>query len=154
MPRRRIEERGLQLSVFVGASRTAGGRPLYHEVIDRALQAGLPGATVLRGMQGFDAPARSRREGRGSLGGHEPVLIEITATPAQIWAFLPSIDQLPGVGLILLRELTVLRLARAPADARALPVPARRWPGRGASRPVARTGQGRNSSPSAAPPPA
>jgi len=44
-----------RLTVFVGESDHYHHRPLYAEVVHRAHKAGLAGASVLRGVEGFGA---------------------------------------------------------------------------------------------------
>jgi uncharacterized protein len=99
----------LQLSIFMRAGDTFGRRPLYHEIIDRARAAGLPGATAVRGLQGFGASARLRAPGLAALNGSEPVLIEIAGDPDHVRAFLSSAEQLVGSGIIVLKTVTVVR---------------------------------------------
>ena len=45
----------LRLTVFVGEDDRWGHQPLYHEIVTRARAAGLAGATVLRGCEGYGA---------------------------------------------------------------------------------------------------
>jgi uncharacterized protein len=85
------------------------GRPLYHEILDRARRAGLRGATAIRGMQGFGASGNPRALGLTGLSGHEPVLIQVTDDAARVRAFLSAIDQLPFGGLIVLAPVAALR---------------------------------------------
>jgi PII-like signaling protein len=99
----------LQLSIFIGAGDTYDGRPLYHEIIDRARAAGLHGATAIRGLQGFGASARLHAPGLFARSGAEPVLIEITDSPTRVEGFLPSVEELIGSGLIVLRTVTTVR---------------------------------------------
>lgn len=48
-----IPEEGYLLRIYVGESDTQGHRPLYEVMVLKAREAGLAGATVLRGMMGF-----------------------------------------------------------------------------------------------------
>jgi uncharacterized protein len=97
------------MSIFLCAGEMTTGRPLYREIIDRARTAGLSGATVLHGLQGFGEsgmlapPALIRRTG------FEPVLIEIADEPARVHAFLAGLSGLLGGGLIVLKTVTVTR---------------------------------------------
>jgi len=47
--------RALRLSIFVGEDDQWHHKPLYCEIVHRAHMAGLAGATVLRGIEGFGA---------------------------------------------------------------------------------------------------
>jgi uncharacterized protein len=44
-----------RLTVVVGESDVVGHRPLYGEIVHRAHAAGLAGASVFRGIEGFGA---------------------------------------------------------------------------------------------------
>ena len=48
-----IPEDGYLLRIFVGESDRHGHRPLYESIVLQAREAGLAGATVLRGVMGF-----------------------------------------------------------------------------------------------------
>ncbi len=104
-----MQQAELQLSIFVRAGDTYAGRPLHHEIIDRAQQAGLRGATAIRGLQGFGASANLGRPGLAALTGREPVLIEVTDDAVKVRAFLPSVEQLACGGLIVLKTVTTVR---------------------------------------------
>jgi uncharacterized protein len=99
----------LQVSVFVRTGDRCGGRPLYREILDRARAAGLSGATVVRGLEGFGASGKLSPPGFAGLRGTEPVLIEITDDDAVVRAFLPVLDQLIGSGLVLLKPVIATR---------------------------------------------
>jgi uncharacterized protein len=107
--RQAVQQAELQLSIFVRAGDTYAGRPLHHEIIDRARRAGLRGATAIRGLQGFGASANLGRPGLAALTGREPVLIEVTDDAVKVCAFLPSVEQLVGGGLIVLKTVTTVR---------------------------------------------
>ncbi|HEY3873463.1 MAG TPA: DUF190 domain-containing protein, partial [Actinocrinis sp.] len=51
----RLHGAALRLTIFVGESDRFHHRPLYAEIVNRAHQAGLAGATVLRGIEGYGA---------------------------------------------------------------------------------------------------
>ncbi len=109
----------LQLSIFMRAGDTFGGRPLYREIIDRARAAGLPGATAVRGLQGFGASAHLRAPGLVARNGSEPVLVEIAGDPDRVRAFLSSAEQLVGSGIIAAKTVTVVRKVADVPDAAA-----------------------------------
>lgn len=95
------------LSVFINADDRFAGRPLYAEIAERARQAGLGGATVTRGLDGFGSAGRLRRAGPLHSGYSVPVLIEIVADESRVRAFLPVLDEVIGSGLVILRPATV-----------------------------------------------
>lgn len=46
----------LRLTVLIGEDDTWRHKPLYTEIVHRAHSAGLAGATVLRGIEGYGRP--------------------------------------------------------------------------------------------------
>jgi PII-like signaling protein len=101
------------LSVFINADDRFAGRPLYAQIAERARQAGLGGATVTRGLDGFGSAGRLRRAGPLHSGYSVPVLIEIVADEGRVRGFLPLLDEVIGSGLVILRPAAVSRPAAA-----------------------------------------
>jgi uncharacterized protein len=111
----------VRMSIFLRSSDTQRGRPLAAEIVDRARAAGLPGASVVRGLQGFGGSGRVHSAGWAGRGDGVPVLIEIVAAEARIRAFLPVLDELTGTGLVILRPVTLTRPGKI--DVRQVTIP-------------------------------
>jgi PII-like signaling protein len=101
----------LELSVYLLAGDRLSGRPLHRMLLDRALAAGLAGATVSLGMLGFGASGQWHRSGLRGPGVSAPVLFQVIGPEAAIRAFVAEIDQLIESGLITLRPAAVIRRA-------------------------------------------
>jgi PII-like signaling protein len=99
----------LRLTVFVGESDTRHGRPVYTEIVHRAHAAGLAGATVLRGIEGYGASSRIHTARLLSLSEDLPVVVVIVDQAAKVREFLPQLDDLVTEGLVLLDEVEVVR---------------------------------------------
>lgn len=99
----------LRMTVFVGASDQVHHRPVYTEIVHRAHLAGLAGATVLRGFEGFGASSRVHTSRILSLTEDLPVVVLIVDHPDKVRAFLPEVEQLVSEGLITLDEVEVVR---------------------------------------------
>lgn len=84
---------------------TADRRSL--EVIaSRALKEALGGVTVLEAMLGFGASAHVHR--RNVLDSDRSVVIEIVDEEARLRAFVSSLEDITGIGLITLEDVEVL----------------------------------------------
>jgi uncharacterized protein len=110
-PREHMELHGpaMRLTIFVGADDRWHHRPLYTEIVHRAHVAGLAGATVLRGMEGFGASERIHTTRLLSLAEDLPIAIVIIDVEARVRAFLPELDDLVTEGLVTLEPVEVIR---------------------------------------------
>ena len=54
----RLQGPSQRLTIFIGETDHYHRRPLYSEIVRRARQAGLAGASVFRGIEGFGASSR------------------------------------------------------------------------------------------------
>jgi PII-like signaling protein len=99
----------LRLSVYLGEDDHVGHRPLYTEIVHRAHAAGLAGATVLRGIEGFGASSRIHTARMLSLSEDLPIVVVIVDTEEKIRAFIPELDGLVGEGLVIVDAVEVVR---------------------------------------------
>jgi PII-like signaling protein len=97
-----------RLTIFLGESDQWHHRPVHTELVHRAHAAGLAGASVLRGIEGFGASSRVHTTRLLSLGDDLPIAVVIVDTAEKVEAFLPEIDELLTGGLVILDPVTVL----------------------------------------------
>ncbi|HQR80329.1 MAG TPA: DUF190 domain-containing protein [Actinomycetota bacterium] len=105
----RTPESAVRLTVLLGESDQWHHRPVYTEVVHRAHSAGLAGASVLRGIEGFGASSRIHTTRLLSLGEDLPVAVVIVDTAEKIDAFLPQLDELIAGGLVILDPVDVIK---------------------------------------------
>lgn len=98
-----------RLTVILGEDDTWHHRPVYTEIVHRAHSAGLAGASVFRGIEGFGAPNHIHTTRILSLSQDLPVAVVIIDTAERVEAFLPQLDELVTGGLIILDEVHVHR---------------------------------------------
>jgi hypothetical protein len=105
----------LRLTVVVGEGDRVHHRPLSTEIVHRAHAAGLAGASVLRGIEGFGASSRIHTSRLLSLAEDLPVMIVLVDVREKIEAFLPELEELVHSGLVMVEEVSVVRyVGRAP----------------------------------------
>jgi PII-like signaling protein len=109
----RSEGDGQLLRIFVGESDRWEGKPLYEAIVHRARAAGLAGATVLRGLEGFGAHSRLHTTRILRLSEDLPVVIEIVDEAPKITGFLPQLDEMVAEGMVTLEKVRVIAY-RAP----------------------------------------
>jgi PII-like signaling protein len=100
-----------RLTIFVGESDQWRHRPVFTEIVHRAHAAGLAGATVLRGVEGYGASNHIHTTRLLSLSEDLPVVIIIVDEDSAIRAFLPQLDELITEGLVIVDEVDVIRYA-------------------------------------------
>ncbi|MFE3072406.1 DUF190 domain-containing protein [Streptomyces sp. NPDC059247] len=108
--------RELRLTVFVGENDTWHHRPLSTEIVHRAHAAGLAGASVFRGVEGFGASSRIHTSRILSLSEDLPVAVLIVDTEERVRAFLPQLDELVTEGLVVLDDCEVVRYTDRAGD--------------------------------------
>ncbi|MFD9889080.1 DUF190 domain-containing protein [Amycolatopsis sp. NPDC059027] len=106
-----MEESGTatRLTIYVGEDDHWHHKPLYHEIVRRARDAGLAGASVLRGVEGYGASSLIHTTRILSLSEDLPVVVVIIDEEPKLRAFLPQLDELIGEGLVTLDQVEVVR---------------------------------------------
>ncbi|MBH5334969.1 DUF190 domain-containing protein [Streptomyces pactum] len=100
---------GLRLTVLVLESDVRRHRPLYSEIVHLAHRAGLRGASVFRGVEGFGASSRIHTTRLLSLSEELPVAVVVIDTEERVRAFLPELTGLLGNdGLITVEPVEVI----------------------------------------------
>ena len=105
-----------RLTIFIGEDDTWHHKPLYHEIVHRAHAAGLAGASVLRGIEGYGATSRIHTTRLLSLSEDLPIAIVIVDTDERIRAFLPQLDELISEGLVIIDPVEVIRYVGRTAE--------------------------------------
>jgi len=105
----RLEGHQKRLTIFVGESDRHGHTPLATEIVQRAHQAGLAGATVFRGVEGYGASNHIHTTRILSLSDDLPITVVIVDTDERIQAFLPELDELITEGLVILDDVEVVK---------------------------------------------
>jgi PII-like signaling protein len=102
-------DNSLRLSIFIGENDIWHHKPLYTEIVHRAHRAGLAGATVLRGIEGYGKSSRIHTSRLLSLSEDLPVVVVIVDTEAKVREFLPVLDELVHEGLVIVDPVEVIR---------------------------------------------
>ncbi len=104
----RLEGEAERLTIFIEETDQHRHQPVYAEIVQRARKAGLAGASVFRGLEGFGASSHMHQLHALSLTEDVPVVIVIVDEPDRIEAFMPQIDELVGHGLVLREPVRVI----------------------------------------------
>ncbi|MFF8727178.1 DUF190 domain-containing protein [Streptomyces sp. NPDC015171] len=107
----RLTGGALRVTIFIGESDSWHHKPLYSEIVHRAHKAGLAGASVFRGVEGFGASSLIHTSRLLSLSEDLPVAVVVVDTEDRVRAFLPQLDELVESGLVILDACEVIRYA-------------------------------------------
>ena len=105
----KLPEQAVLLRVFIGESDKQGGRPLYEQIVLKARELNLAGATVLRGILGFGADSRLHSAKLLELSEDLPVVIEVVDTKENIDRLMPFIDENVTEGLVTLEDIQIIK---------------------------------------------
>jgi len=114
----KLEGTQRRLTIFVGESDRHGHTPLATEIVHRAHAAGLAGATVIRGVEGFGASNHLHTTRILSLSDDLPMVVIIIDTAESIEGFLPDLEELISEGLVIVDDVHVVRYVGRPAEGR------------------------------------
>jgi PII-like signaling protein len=103
-----IPEDGYLLRVFIGASDKFGHRPLYKEIVLKAREAGLAGATVLRGVMGFGKNSILHTAKILRLSEDLPMVVEMVDSLEKIEAFVATLNEMIKDGLVTIEQVRVI----------------------------------------------
>jgi uncharacterized protein len=111
----KLQGPALRLTIFVGESDQWHHHPVYTEIVHRAHAAGMAGASVLRGIEGYGASSHVHTTRILSLSEDLPVAVIIVDAEERIHAFLPQLDDLITEGLVIIDPVDVIRYVGRPS---------------------------------------
>lgn len=98
-----------RLTVFIGESDRWHHKPLYVEIVHRAHAAGMAGATVLRGIEGYGASQHVHTTRLLSLTEDLPVVIVMVDEADRVERFALQLDEVITEGLVVIDDVEVVR---------------------------------------------
>jgi len=108
-----ITGQAVLLRIFVGESDKAGHLPLHEAIVKQAREAGLAGATVLKGILGYGATDHIRTTKILDLSSDLPMVIEIVDEQSKVEAFQPTcsklIEQANCGGLVTMENIRIIQ---------------------------------------------
>jgi hypothetical protein len=95
--------------IIVDEDATIGHTPVYTEIVRRAHSAGLAGASVFRGIEGFGSSRVVHTSRILSLAENLPAMIVIVDSVEAVDAFLPQLAELGVAGVVALDDVELVR---------------------------------------------
>ena len=106
-----LSEQAHKLRVYIGESDKHDGLPLYEWIVREARNAGMGGAIVLRGIEGFGAQSQIHTAKILAFSTELPVVIELIDSIEKIEEFIERIDPAIAEGMVTVEEIN-LRIYR------------------------------------------
>ena len=101
-----------QLTIYIDETDQWQGKPLYRALVETAQQQGLAGATVTRGVEGYGARQHHRIHTARIMELAElPVVVTVIDRAEKIAAFLPLVQEMVTVGLVIQSTVNVVHHA-------------------------------------------
>ncbi|MCQ4079460.1 DUF190 domain-containing protein [Streptomyces sp. RB6PN25] len=110
-PRQPLQGPAVRLTVHLGESDQFHHRPLYAEIVHRAHHAGLAGASVFRGIEGFGAGSVIHTSRLLDLAEDLPVAVVIIDSEERARGFLPQLREMAPDALITMEHVEAVALA-------------------------------------------
>lgn len=104
-----IPEDRYLLRIYIGESDRHGHHPLYEAIVLKAREAGLAGATVLRGVMGFGKNSILHTAKILRLSEDLPMVVEIVDSLEKVEKFLPLLDEMIADGLVTIEKLKAIQ---------------------------------------------
>ncbi|MCF3960495.1 DUF190 domain-containing protein [Streptomyces fuscigenes] len=101
-------QQAMRLTVLVDDTDTWHHRPICSEIVHRAHRAGLAGASIFHGMEGFGGRQVVHTARLLSMSDDLPVAVVLVDVEERIHAFLPQLEELGIEGLITLEPVRVV----------------------------------------------
>jgi len=105
----KLPENGMLLRVFIGEADQYKGKALYEQIVLRARELNLAGATVIRGIMGFGADSRMHTAKILRLSEDLPIIIELVDTEENLNKLLPFLDEVVKEGMVTLEKARVIK---------------------------------------------
>lgn len=109
--------RARRLMIIVDEDACIGRTPVYTEIVERAHRAGLAGASVFRGIEGFGSSRAIHTSRILSLAENLPAMIVIVDTAERIDEFLPQLSELGVRGVVAVDDVELAQPGRPPEAA-------------------------------------
>jgi len=105
----KLPEDGMLLRIFIGEADQYKGKALYEQIVLRARELNLAGATVIRGIMGFGADSRMHTAKILRLSEDLPIIIELVDTEENLNKLLPFLDEVVKEGMVTLEKARVIK---------------------------------------------
>lgn len=100
-------QQGILIRIFINETTSYKGNNLTDVIVQKAKESKMAGATVIRGIMGYQGTHDIHISRILRLSDDLPVIIEIVDTQEKVEAFLPFLDKIVNDGLITTEKVNI-----------------------------------------------
>lgn len=110
----KLQGQATLLRVFLGETDRHEGKCLYEQIVLKARELNIAGATVLRGILGYGASSRLHAAKILRLSEDLPVVVEMVDTDEKIQSLLPFLEASVQDGMVTMEPVQVIQYRAGP----------------------------------------
>lgn len=111
----RLQGKAKLMRIYLGEEERWHDRPLHEALVESLRAHDIAGVTVYRGILGYGAGGRMRKDHLLPLAQDRPVMLSVVDTEEKLRAWLPLAEPLLQQGLIVLSDVDVIKYAHGAA---------------------------------------
>ncbi len=105
----KLPDKGVLLRIHISELDKYEGKPLYEQIVLKARELNLAGATVLRGIMGYGGSSRKIHTSKIlTLSEDLPLVVEIVDTEEKINTIIDFLDTTVSSGLVTLEKVNII----------------------------------------------
>ncbi len=108
-PQLKLQGKAKLMRIFVGESDKWRDKPLYRALVESMRANDIAGVTVYRGIMGYGANRRVRRDKPLGISQDASVILSVVDTEEKLRGFLPLLDEMIGGGLVVLSDVDIIK---------------------------------------------
>ncbi|MDP8261759.1 MAG: DUF190 domain-containing protein [Candidatus Ancaeobacter aquaticus] len=105
----KLPEEGTLLRIFIGENDKYHGKPLYEQIVLKARELKLAGATVTRGIMGFGVDSHMHSAKLLRLSEDMPIIIEIIDIEDNLKKLILFLDDVVFEGLVTIEKVKIIK---------------------------------------------
>lgn len=108
-PPLKLEGKAKLMRIFVGESDKWRDKPLYKALVESLRANDIAGVTVYRGIMGYGANRRVRKDAPLGLSQDSPIMLSAVDTEEKLRRFIPVLDDMVTQGLVVLSDVDIIK---------------------------------------------
>jgi hypothetical protein len=113
----KIQGKAQMMRIYLSEHDRWSGKPLYGALVEAMRANDIAGVTVYRGILGYGAHRRNRKDNPLLSPHHGSVMLSAIDTAEKLRAFLPIVDKMVAEGLVVFSDVDVIKYAYRALDA-------------------------------------